>query len=255
MPELKKERRPRTFLSDEQKEAIDQAFDETKLSARLLYHELKAKKTLVPKNKLYEYLKGKGYVKPSPNKQKQRKRCRYERKHSGSLVHGDGHRTSIKHPYCILWMDDSSRKLLAGMESKEPLTNKHSIKTMRQTIKSAQEYNVIIKQANTDRGSEFYSNKKNKNKNSKSEFEKFLIKVGIKHIPSRVNNPQTNGKLERHWLEYDKHRWRFKTLKEYMDWYNNRLHGALNLDWAETPNQAFIRKMPPESIIGLMSKW
>lgn len=254
MPELKKERRPKTYLSAEQKEMADKAFEETKLSARLLYYELKARGTPVPKNKLYEYLKQKGYVEPNPKKQKQRKRCRYERKHSGSLLHGDGHRKSKKHPYCIFWMDDASRKILSGRETKRAITNKTSIETFREAIKSAQKYNVIIKQANTDRGSEFYSNQKNRKAGSKSAFEKFLISVGVKHIPSRVNNPQTNGKLERHWFEYDKHRWRFKTLKEYLAWYNNRLHGALKLEWAETPKQAFIRKMPQESMIGLMFK-
>jgi len=137
MPELKNERRPRTFLSAEQKEAIDRAFNETRLSARLLYFELKARGKKVPKNKLYEYLKSKGLVKPSPKKQKQRKRCRYERKHSGSLLHGDSHRTSIKHPYCILWMDDASRKILAGKESKTPITNKISIESLKEAISSA----------------------------------------------------------------------------------------------------------------------
>lgn len=254
MPELKKERRPKTFLSDQQKEMIDDAFNETKLSARLLYYELKARGNKIPKNKLYDYLKSKGYVESSPKKQKKRKRCRYERKHSGSLLHGDGHRTSNKHPYCILWMDDASRKVLSGRETKEAINNKTSIETFKEAISSAWEYNVVVKQANTDRGPEFYSNKKDKKPGSKSEFERFLISAGVKHIPSRVNNPQTNGKLERHWLEYDRHRWRFDSLQEYIDWYNNRLHGALMLEWAETPNQAFIRKMPKESMVGLMFK-
>ena len=254
MPELIKARRPKTFLSDSQKEAIEQAFKKTKLSARLLYFELKAQGITVPKNKLYSYLKEKGVVIADPKKQKKRKRCRYERKHSGSLLHGDAHRTSVKHPYCILWLDDASRKLLGGRETKEAINNKTSIQTFKQAIKAAKAYNVIIKQANTDRGAEFYSNKKQQNPDSKSDFETFLLEEGIQHIPSRVNNPQTNGKLERHWLEYDRHRWRFKTLQQYMKWYNNRLHGALTLEWAETPHQAFIRKLPQESLLGLLFK-
>jgi hypothetical protein len=34
----------------------------------------------------------------NPRKQQKRKRCRYEREHSGSPVHGDWHRTTAKHP-------------------------------------------------------------------------------------------------------------------------------------------------------------
>ena len=252
MPELSQKRRPEKLLSPEQIRTIDLVFHETRLTPKLLYFELKFRGYKIPKNKLYQHLKQKGLVTRTPSKQKKRKRCRYERKHSGSLLHGDSHRTSIEHPYCMLWMDDASRKLLSGVESKTPLTNKHSIATMREAIKAAKEYQVIIRQVNTDRGSEFFSNQKSKNPGSKSQFERYLLSEGIKHIPSSVGNPQTNGKIERHWLEYNKHRWRFKTLKEYMAWYNHRLHGALNLDWAETPEQAFVRKMLPESMVGLM---
>ena len=134
MPELKPWRRPKTSLSDEQKEAIDKTFEETKLSARLLYYELKARGTKVPKNKLYEYLKGKGYVTPNPNKQKKRKRCRYERKHSGSLLHGDWHRTTEKHPHCILWEDDASQRILAGGEFKSSNAI-NSIKTFMEAVR------------------------------------------------------------------------------------------------------------------------
>ena len=102
MPELIKARRPKTVITDEQKVAIDVAFGETKLSPRLLYYELKKRGIPIAKNKIYEYCKEKGWVIPDKNKQKKRKRCRYERHHSGSLVHGDTHRTSEDHPYCLL---------------------------------------------------------------------------------------------------------------------------------------------------------
>lgn len=251
MPILTKSRRPKTEINDEQKKAIDTTFEETKLSPRLLYYELKKRRIPVAKNKIYVYLKHKGFVKPNPNLQKQRKRCRYERHHSGSLVHGDSHRTSDEHPYCLVWTDDASRKALSGIESKTAITNKLAIASFKQAIKAAKDLNVSIFQANTDRGPEFFSNHKGKNEDSKSEFQIFLIRQKIQHIPSRRKNPQTNGKLERFWQEYNRHRWRFKTLQQFLYWYNTRLHGALRLDWAETPNEAFIRKRRPESILGL----
>ena len=39
-----------------------------------------------------------------------------------------------------------------------------------------------------------------------------------------------------------------------MRWYNNRIHGSLRLDWGETPDEAFIRKLKPENILGLFFK-
>ena len=248
MPTLNKNRRPRVALTEEQHTAIEAAFARTKLSARLLYYELRRRGTPVPKNKLYEYLKSTCRVIPDKKKQKQRKRCRYERDHSGSLVHSDWHRTSLKHPHCILWLDDASRKILSGHEGGHA-SGAASIRTFEAARQATQDIHVSIHQVNTDRGSQFHSNK-----GGKSQFRKHLDSIGIKHVLSRRNNPQTNGKLERHWREYNKHRWTFNNLQEYINWYNDRLHGALRLDWAETPNEAFLRKARPESLVGMMFK-
>ncbi len=68
----------------------------------------------------------------------------------------------------------------------------------------------------------------------------------IKHVPSRKKNPQINGKLERWFQEYIKHRKRFETPEEFKNRYNKRIHGALNLEIKETP-EAFIRRLGPES--------
>lgn len=242
-PELNKNRRPRTFLTNEQKLAINEAFAATMLSPRLLYYELKKKKISVPKNKLYEYLKGQGKVLPNINKQKKRKRCRYERKYSGSLVHTDWHRTTRKNSYCIIYEDDASRKILSAGEFRH-LNAKNSVAILNEAIKEANKLNAHIHAINADHGSEFCSDL----------FQKRLKENNTKMIFSRVKNPQTNGKLERLWYEYDKHRWHFTSLKEWVDWYNKRLHGALKLEWGETPNDAFQRKLRPECLIGMMFK-
>ena len=60
-------------------------------------------------------------------------------------------------------------------------------------------YNVAICEVNTDRGSQFFGNHPDR----MPEFQLFLLGEGIKHIPSRKNNPQTNGKLERFWQFLD----------------------------------------------------
>ena len=174
MPELTKSRRPKKEITDGQKQAIELAFHETKLSPRLLYYELKRRGMHAAKNKIYFYLKEKGFVKPNPALQKQRKRCRCERHHSGSLIHGDSHRSSINHPYCLLWIDDASRNILSGIESIQPMNNAISIASFKQAMKIAGKRNAMIFQVNTDRGAEFFSNKKERNSNSKSAFELFL---------------------------------------------------------------------------------
>ncbi len=65
-----------------------------------------------------------------------------------------------------------------------------------------------------------------------------------------MNHPQTNGKLERLWYEYDRHRWRFATLEEFIQWYNDQIHESLWVELYETPTEAWQRKMPEEVQLG-----
>jgi len=181
---------------------------------------------------------------PNPNKQKKRKRCRYER--PSSLVHGDFHRRTEGDPYAIVWLDDASRMILSCGEFSEATVD-IAISTFREAIDTAAEYCMTISEANTDRGAQFYANRSQ----GPSRFEAFLEDNGINYIPSRRNNPQTNGKVERFWLEYDRHRFRFETIEEFASWYNNRMHGALLMDLGETPYEAVVRKLPPEAKLGL----
>lgn len=247
-PVLKWNRRPRTYLSDEQKRIIDKVWEETRRGARLLYYELKKRGHLIPKNKIHTYLRETRRTIPNPRKQRKRKRCRYERKHTGDLLHSDWHRKTENHPHVIAWLDDASRKVYAGGEFKRPIAP-FVIKTFRGALAHAEEHNLTIKQVNTDRDSTFFGRK-----GGKSAFQILLEKRGIQHIPSRVKNPQTNGKLERFWFEYDKHRERFSSFQEFVSWYNGLIHGELNPRGGVTPAEAFVRKLPPESILGLFTR-
>ena len=238
-PELKSNRRPKTNLSCEQEQIIELAYKETLLSPKLLYYEIKRRGAYAPKNKIYSFMKSKGWIKDEPNKQKKRKRCRYEGDHTGSLLHADYHRKTENHPHCIFWLDDASRKIISGGEFENPNTE-NAISAFKKAEKEFKKHDCTIQQVNTDRASVFIANKNE----GISEFQKYCESKGIKLIPSRIKNPQTNGKVERRWYEYDKHRWRFKTLQEWIDWCNERLTTALDIQHYETPNEAFVRKLP-----------
>jgi transposase InsO family protein len=248
-PVLNMGRRPKTFLSKEQKQIIDKAFNESFLGASLLRHYIKQQYGMtIPKNKIHQYMVKKKYSQPNPNKQKKRKRCRYERTHSLSLVHADWcEYNEIK---MIAYLDDASRMILSIGEY-EHATGENTIETLKRAEQEAAYYHTSIREINTDRGSQFYANAGEKKKKGQSQFETYLNQQGIRHIPSKRNNPQTNGKIERWIQEYKKHRHRFNTAEEFKNWYNNRLHGALRLDWGETPKEAFLRKMRPETLLGL----
>ena len=158
-PVLKKNRRPKAPpLTREEKQSIDEVWEENRFGTRMLYLELKLRGHRIPHHKIHRYMILSGKTVPNPNKQKQRKRCRYEREHSFSLVHGDWHRTNENRPHVILW------------------------------------------------------------------------------------------------LEYDRPRWKYNTIKEFTDWYNNRMHGALWMQIDEKPARAILRKNQPENNLGLIRR-
>jgi putative transposase len=51
------------------------------------------------------------------------------------------------------------------------------------------------------------------------EFEGNLHDNDIKHTLCKVGRPQSNGKIERFFQTYDKQRWRFGTLDEFLTFY------------------------------------
>ena len=97
-----------------------------------------------------------------------------------------------------------------------------------------------IKQCISDHGSTFTSNFID----ADSKFRDYLKSKEIKPILCKIKHPQSNGKIEKWFEVYDKHREAFKTIEEFISWYNDlRPHRSLKFDMLETPSQAFIRKL------------
>jgi putative transposase len=117
-PRMTKTRRPSTELTKEQKNLIIKCLLESKHcgAVTLRLYILKYHKTKIPKNKLHNYLRELEIARPDRKKQKQRKYCRYERKHSFSLGHMDYHESRYDGSWTIVWIDDASRLILAGGE-------------------------------------------------------------------------------------------------------------------------------------------
>lgn len=252
VPRLNPRRRPPSRpLTEEEKRALEEEHRRSPRGATKLWRSLARRGIRIPHEKVYRYAKSRGWAVPNPRKQRPRGRCRYEREHTGSLLHTDFHRTSLNHPHVILYEDDASRMVLGGGEFPEESTE-HAIEVLEEAIATAASWGLTIRELNTDRGTEFFvSAKVDRPEAIPGRFQQFLAEHGIRHVVSRLKNPQTNGKLERLWYEYDRHRWRFATLREFIDWYNGEIHDALWLEMFETPREAFQRKLPPEVLLGL----
>ena len=255
IPKLNPNRRPQIELTEEEKKLIDRAIKESKLDGAVTlrlyikrYHDKN-----ISHNKIHEHLLKEGISVPDKKKQKQRKYCRYERKHSFSLGHMDWHESKvIPGKWVCAWEDDASRLVPVGDEF-DNATTENAIKVVKEVKKIAWEkYSALLLALNTDKGPQFYANKnKLDGERGMAEFEKFLEKEGIKHIPSKRNHPQTNGKEERWFRTYNEKRKEFKSFKEFIQWYNNRIHLGLNRKEGVTPNEAVLNKLRPESLLGL----
>lgn len=255
IPELKWNRRPKTSLKEEDEKIIDEALEESKMTGAV-YLRLYIKKYYrrnIPHNKIHRYLLKKGIAQEDEKKKKQRIYKLYERDHSFSLVHSDWHESKVlKGKHVCVVEDDASRKILCGNEFDRELED-YTIMLMEQATSIADnDYSAVIRECNTDKGSQFYANKKtNEGEKAKSRFEIFLDERGIKHIPSRRQHPQTNGKEERWFRTYEENRIKFKTFKEFIVWYNNRINLGLSRKEGITPNEAIGFKLQPEAILGL----
>ena len=252
VPRLNPRRRPPSPpLTEEEKRLIDEEHNRSPRGATKMWRALASRGIRIPHQKVHLYVRSRGWSVPNPRKQRPRGRCRYEREHTGSLLHTDFHRTSLLHPHVILYEDDASRMVLAGGEFAEESTD-HAIEVLDEALAVAASWGLTIRELNTDRGTEFFvSAKSDRPEATPGRFQEYLARQGICHVVSRLQNPQTNGKLERLWYEYDRHRWRFATLREFIEWYNGEIHDALWLEMFETPKAAFQRKLPVEVLLGL----
>jgi len=213
---------------------VKKAYEKYRVSAdtleRLIDRDFKKH---IGHNRIHKILIYLGYAKKKSYKDIRKKKWkRYERRHSLTAVHIDWH--YFKGIWVFGVEDDASRKLLAMIESKNESTDK-SIEGMEIALKHGQ-----IKQCISDHGSTFTSNFVD----AKSRFRDYLKSRGIKPILCRIRHPRSNGKIEKWFQAYNRHRQAYKTAEEFLFWYNDlKPHKALNFDILETPSQAFIRKL------------
>lgn len=246
--------RPKKEIPDNMRQIIKQQYEKTGCGAVYLEKTLNTRRGIhIPHNVIHKVLLELGYADQEESKQRRRKPwIRYERTHSLSLVHSDYHYCENGKYLCTI-LDDASRKVLAAGEF-DNKTTENVLVVLKKACGECEPYHPILAIV-TDHGSEFYANKRDAKGYAEHGFEQFLEGQGIKHILCGVNHPQTNGKIEKWHDLYIRHRKRFGSLEELVEWYNNeKPHGSLNLNRAETPSEAFIRKMRPEVWLGLGAK-
>lgn len=228
--------RPRKQRPEEWKKIISEVYEEQRCGAKIMEKVIdKHYKIHIPHNYIHKLLLNNEMAKEDKEKQKQRTYKLYARQHSNSAWHTDYKWIEDRQKWLIAYIDDHSRFITAyGMF--DNATTENALILLKISIILYGPPREII----TDKGTQFYSNNKDGEGNRViSDFEIELSKLGIKLITARRNHPQTNGKIERWFKTWIEHHWRFKSLGEFVFWYNCvRYHSAIDY---ETPIKVFYR--------------
>jgi len=230
--------RPHRPIKKKEVELVQKTYAKYRVSASTLEMIIKRDYQIhLPHNHIHKIMLKLKLAKPKKKKDVRKKKwIRYQRRHSLTAVHIDWHFYSPTRTWIFAVIDDASRKILALIECTSPTTDE-SIRGMRIAMKHG-----TIKQCISDHGVQFISNV-----DGKSRFKDFLKKNHIKQILCRIKHPQSNGKIEKWFGIYDKHRFAFESIEKFLVWYNEvRPHRSLHFDVLETPQEAFLRKRKAE---------
>lgn len=233
IPELKMAgRKPKPILPQE-RELVAKTYATYRVSASTLEPIIARDYGIhMPHNRIHRIMRELGYAKPIGYTPRKTDWIRYERRHSLTAVHVDWHQRPMDGPWVFAVEDDASRALLALIECSSP-TTETSIQGMLLALQHGE-----IRQCISDHGAQFTSNN-----DGNSLFQEFLGQKGIKPILCRIKHPQSNGKVEKWFDTYERHRDAFQSKEEFLHWYNViRPHRSLRFEALETPWQAFERK-------------
>jgi putative transposase len=229
--------RPRKPLMRSEVELVAGQYKKHRLCAVMLEKHLKQMNVHISHNRIHHILLLTKQAKLL-NKVVIRKKkwIRYERRHSLTAVHIDWYFNAYTQKWVFAVLDDASRFLLALLEV-DSATTEESIRGMQLALRYGK-----IRQCISDHGCQFTANN-----GGVSDFAAFLRKEGIKQILCRIKHPQSNGKVEKFFDLYKRHRYAFESTGQFIHWYNElRPHMSLNMDICETPLMAFKRKMRRE---------
>lgn len=251
IPKLMKPGKKPESISEDDRALVNEMYEKHRVGPLALEVNIKRETGKhIPHNRIYKIMLAGGKIVENPRKKKQRKYVRYERTHSMSLWQGDWKllsHTEDGDKWLIAFLDDASRRIMCY-----GIYDNANTENVIRTLESGFEEFGCPREILTDHGCQFTANKKDKKGNAKHRFPEFLEIHGIKHILARVHHPQTNGKIERFFGTLEQKRKLFDDdIDQLMNWYNtDKTHMSLDFANAETPAEAFWRKLPEERIMG-----
>jgi len=212
--------------------------------AEAIAHILRTRDGLsIATNRVHAILQEAEHVTENPTKQgRQRPWVRFERAYAGVTVHMDWYQND-RGDHVLAVEDDASRFVFDMIET--DASSAAASVALLDSVSEQLDAPVPILEVITDHGSEFVNTHQDERPCLEHAFERYLDENDIRHSLCKVGRPQSNGKIERFFQTYEKQRWRFESLEEFLDFYNKvRPHMSLDWDNIETPYEAFHRLLP-----------
>jgi len=252
LPGVARVGRPPRTIPAEERALILRAEDEERLHAVALERAIERYRGIhIPHNRIWRVLKEAGRVRNEPRKQKRRAWVRFERRFANSLWQMD---YTVLRPgtHLLVILDDASR-LVVGYG----ITRRPTAAFAWDTFVRAGETYGFPRQLLTDHGTQFTKEAFEAVGSFDRRLRELARDRGIRvaHIHGRVKHPQTGGKIERVIGTIKaslRRRWPdgravFRDVDDVVRWYNGRKpHMSLDFEHAETPLEAFERKLRPK---------
>ena len=250
IPSAGKPGRPKAEIPLEERLAIRRARERFKVGACHIVPVLKRFYGIDTNHmRVYRVMKEEGLLYSRARRRVRRSWVRWERERSNELWHADWHEmkdSRWKGMWLLVYEDDASRRIMAH-GTFQHATSSHSVEVLKRAITEHGRPGSML----SDRGSTFYAVESEARKKGLAEFELFLMGNHIEQILSGRRHPETNGKLEKLFdiLETGLSRG-ISSIDDCVYWYNcERPHGALDLERAETPMEAYYRKLPQRDVL------
>ena len=194
-------------------------------------------------NRIHTILQEYEHVNENPNKQGRRRlRIRFEREYAGVTIHMNWYHNDRGH--WMLAFEDVPGGVVFDMIETDSNSASHSV-DLPDSVSEGLDVSVPILKIITELGLESVNPRQNTQPSPNHKSEVFPDDNKIQHTLCKVWRPQSNEKIKRLFQTYDKRSWWFRTLVEFLSYYNKeRPH--VNLDWnnLETSTAAFDRLLP-----------
>ena len=260
VPEVGRPGRPRTDVPDEERALVLAAEARFRLHPLALEAEIRrAYGRHIPHNRIWRVLKEAGLVVDTPAKQARRAWVRFERRFSNSLWQMD---YTVLRPgqHLLVILDDASRLVVGYAVARRP-----TAQLAWDTFADAGVRYGFPREVLTDHGTQFTKDAHEAVGFFDGKLAELRADRGVRgrHVHGRVKHPQTGGKIERvigtikskvraTWPDG---RRQFRDVHEVVSWYNEvKPHASLDFEHAETPAEAFVRKLRPRERAAFLSR-